>query len=515
MHWPQQRSCVTISMGLIILPDRGTRTKALGDLGNPDTTMRAYNHTVQEPFNCDWQSDKPEQSMNSHDGNHTHTLDGRATAMGRVADRARRFPRFDPSSAGSRDWLAGLSEQDRTLAVAIDQAAARHWLTLAHLLTRHLRQPWEQLEPAVQAALIGGAAQLFYLDSVPDHAAISETVQWAKTTIRPGAGKLTNAILRRVAESRIGQVDAFDAAAVNHLPLADGRALVLGGEPWSHDPVERIAQQTGHRTWMLQSWATEYGKPAATGLAMHNLIHAPIIITGPSDEPPPIQIAAAHNIAGFHIAAQGTMFAGVALGGAHPWRVQDPGTAEALSLSASLNPSIIIDFCAGRGTKTHQLLHMHRDARIISTDVNDLRRKDLHAAFADVPRVTVIDPEQVPEHIGMADLLVLDVPCSNSGVLARRIEARYRITESAMEELVSVQRQVIADSLTLLAPGGHLLYATCSIDPRENQLQVEWINHWHRMPIEAQRVTLPGGRPGDEASRYTDGGYAGLLAARN
>ncbi len=437
---------------------------------------------------------------------------GRTAALAQIAERARRFPHFDPATA--KPVSSDLPAQERTLAHAIEQAAARHWLTLVHLIEPHLRQPWEQLEPAMQAAILGGAAQLIYLDRVPDHAAISETVQWAKTTIRPGAGKMANAVLRRLAESCTGVQDDFDRTARDQLPLPDGGAARLACDAFPDDPLDRIAQQTGHRVWMIRRWAQQHGSAASINLALHDLLQPPVIITGDADANPPVAAVTAHERPHFFIVNDHSSLRDAPLGGSHAWRVQDPGTAEAVGLTRGLSPGVIVDYCAGRGTKTHQLLAMHPQSHVIATDVNDHRRADLRAAFAPVDRVTIVEPREIINHAGTAGLLVLDVPCSNSGVLARRVEARYRVREQDVDELVSAQRQVIADALPLLAPAGHLLYATCSIDETENQQQARWINHWHRMPIKAEVATMPRGLPGEQPSGYCDGGYAALLSGR-
>ena len=441
------------------------------------------------------------------------TIDGRSAAYERLIERARRFPAFDPT-AQNMLWAEALPQQERSLAIAIEQVAARHWLTLVFLLERQLRQPWQNLEPAMQAALLGGAAQLFFLDRIPDHAAISETVQWAKTRIRPGAGKMTNAVLRRASEMRVEIVDAFDRDRHDHLPLPDGRAWQLAEAIFTDDPIARIAEQTGHQPWMVARWISQFGDQRTIDLALHSMVHAPVVLTGPRGTPPPIEIERVHVEPGFHIAAAGAIDSEAEIGGKHAWRVQDAGTAKPLGLTKPLKPALIVDACAGRGTKTHQLRQLHPKSRIIATDVNDHRRTDLQRTFQGVESVEVVEPGALRGLIGQVDLLVLDVPCSNSGVLARRVEAKHRVRERDMQKLIDTQRQIIADSLTLLAPAGHLLYATCSIDESENEQQARWINQWHHMPITAECRTLPEGVPGGDSAAYHDGGYGALLASR-
>ncbi|MHC4589970.1 MAG: transcription antitermination factor NusB, partial [Planctomycetota bacterium] len=94
----------------------------------------------------------------------------------RVAQRAERFPQLFPEQLRT----GGLAGRDAALAHAIDQAVARRWLTLAAVLQAQLNRPWERLQPAVQSALLVGAAQLLLLERLPDHAVINESVAWVK-----------------------------------------------------------------------------------------------------------------------------------------------------------------------------------------------------------------------------------------------------------------------------------------------------------------------------------------------
>jgi 16S rRNA (cytosine967-C5)-methyltransferase len=194
-------------------------------------------------------------------------------------------------------------------------------------------------------------------------------------------------------------------------------------------------------------------------------------------------------------------------------RVQDPAAAAPVQATAALSPPpvIIIDACAGRGTKTSQLAALHPQAQIVATDIDPARLEVLSRTFAGHPRVAVVKPGDLAPFIGRADLLLLDVPCTNTGVLARRLEAKYRFTRQALARLVERQRQIAADHLALLKPDGRVLYATCSLEPAENEQQAQWLTRWHPMMVEARGFTQPAGLPGEAPSRYHDGGFFALL----
>ena len=116
--------------------------------------------------------------------------------------------------------------------------------------------------------------------------------------------------------------------------------------------------------------------------------------------------------------------------------------------------------------------------------------------------------------IGAVDLLVLDVPCSNTGVLPRRPEARLRFSMPALETLMGIQRQIFADTIPCLAPAAHVLYSTCSLEPEENEQMPKWLGKWHGWELVDETKVLPRGVPGDGPDRYCDGGYAALMKTR-
>lgn len=428
----------------------------------------------------------------------------------RIAARASSFPNFDlsPLETGSLD------ARDAALARAIDHAVARRWLTLAAVLDSRLDQAWDALQPKVQAPLLVGAAQLLLMERLPDHAVINEAVEWTKANARHKAGGLVNAVLRRVAKLR-GEVARLRDMHVdlprNVLPLEDGRAMTLAEDVFDADPALRLAQQTSHNHELIIHWMRSHGPKVMHRLAMHSLVHAPIIVTGMDSERLPQDDLVPHDKPGFFVYT-GPREQLDALLAEHPHgRVQDPGTAAAMNHSAGLQPKLIVDLCAGRGTKTRQLAQLHPEARIVATDMDEDRFGMLQDTFAGDNRVKVVPFADVGQYREQADLLVLDVPCSNTGVLGRRVEAKYRFTETSLEAVCEIQRQIIADALPLLAPNARLLYSTCSIEKQENHRQAKWMEHWHPLHIVDEVQLLPRSMPGDSPTAYADGGYAVLM----
>jgi 16S rRNA (cytosine967-C5)-methyltransferase len=177
-----------------------------------------------------------------------------------------------------------------------------------------------------------------------------------------------------------------------------------------------------------------------------------------------------------------------------------------------MTPGLIVDYCAGRGTKTRQLAVTHPAAQIVATDPDRQRFKELKATFEGHERVRVVDFREMDEFAGQADLLLLDVPCSNAGVLARRPEARYRYRPELFESIEKLQREIIGASSRLLKRDGDrvtgtLVYSTCSIEPSENEEQAAWAAKTLGMNVERTELTLPGG----DGTTYHDGGFFAIL----
>jgi 16S rRNA (cytosine967-C5)-methyltransferase len=422
----------------------------------------------------------------------------------RIARRAKQFPDLSLAPLDT----TGLDPRDAALAGAIDHAIAARWITLTTVLAHQLDRPWEMVEPQLQAVLLAGAAQLVLLDRIPDHAAIHESVELARRLVRPGAAGLVNAVLRKVAGARVELVETTDRERRDEIPLADGRAWRLREDVFPADPVRRLAARTSHAETLVARWRAALGMRAAARLAEHGLVDPPIVIADLDGAAPG---CVAHDEPGFHVYEGARSDLGALLERHAGARVQDPASARPVRATAGLSPRVIVDACAGRGTKTGQLARLHPDAQVVATDADPERLAALRAATADLANVEVVEPGELERWRGRTDLLVLDVPCTNTGVLARRVEAKYRFSAATLQSLRDRQRQIVADTLLLLADRGHLLYATCSLEAEENERQAEWLTRWHPMELVVDERYEPRGRPGDPATGYADGGAYTLL----
>ena len=462
----------------------------------------------------------------------THVSNSCATARGIAAQAlaiaARAFPDLGPTQLDT----TGLSSRDARLATAIYRTAMQRWLTIEYLLNQHLRQLLREIEPTMQGVLISAGAQLLFINRLPARAVINESVELSKVLVRPGAAGMTNAVLRRLSEMVEGIAPEPWTLGNNRLPI-DNATLKLRGSPLS-DPEElakHLAIATSHPQTLVTRWIETLGEQAATGVCLQGVLVPPTIVavepgfpgilglTGmtakaliDADETPTWQPHAAPEF----VVWLGTHDELVTFLNEHPARrVQDPASAHPVQATASLSLSRCVDYCAGRGTKTRQLAQLHPDAKIFATDTDTQRLASLRESVVEYDNITVVEPTAITKVCppGSVDLLLLDVPCSNTAVLGRRPEARYRFSENSLHSLTSLQRDIADQTIGLVRPEGYLLYSTCSLEPEENQDQARWIVGHYGADLINESLTLPGAEDQGESNNnnYHGGGYYALV----
>lgn len=407
-----------------------------------------------------------------------------ARALGSAAAR---FPDLGPVPLDT----AGLDPRDAALALAIHRTVLQRWLTLEHLLGPLVRGGLGRLEPPLRGLLLAGAAQLLFFDRLPAWAVVHDSVAQARHLVRRGAGGVVNAVLRRVAALVAARVtDEAWAPAADRIPWQGGYVRLC--DPCLPPPdrlAAHLAIATSHPEALVRRWRGRFGPRTTTHVCRHGVRAAPTFLAGPEG----------HRIwRGAHADLARRLH------GDLTYRAQDPTAGRPVEATRGLGPATAIDYCAGRGTKTRQLAALHPACTVHATSVEPVRLEELREQFRPWRRVVACRTADLPD---TADLLVLDVPCTNTGVLARRPEARYRFRRSAVRSLVGLQRRIAAAALPHARPGGFVLYCTCSLEPVENQDQVRWLVERTGARVTCEVLTVPGGC----GASHHDGGYFALL----
>ncbi len=319
-----------------------------------------------------------------------------------------------------------LSEPDRHLATALVMGVLRWQIALDARIRSLLERPGQALPEPVLQALRLGAFQLLHMDRIPAHAALSESVELCRAAGHPHAAGMVNAILRKVA-----------SAPTPAEPIVESTAA--------------FAQRFGHPLWLAERWVEHYGRSAA------------------------LRICAADQ------AEPDSGDRSSALFEADPALPQiDAGSRLVAELAAAALPDIadrparVWDACAAPGGKTLVLARRLPGAELLATDRSTRRLTQTQArfsryAYASAIKTAVADATELPEADGLFDLILCDVPCSGTGTLARNPEIRFRLKSEDLPRQAERQNAILNAALKRLAPGGRLVYSTCSLEREENE----------------------------------------------
>ncbi len=324
------------------------------------------------------------------------------------------------------------------------------------------------LDPPVLAALRLGLYELLFADGTPDHAAVDQAVELVKGAGAAHASGLVNAVLRRAGRERA----ALTAALLEDDSTAAAAAV-------AHSAPE----------WLARMWWEELGPDVARSLLAACNLPAEVAMRADGD---PAAALAQLREAGVEVAAAaGDWPLGAAemiviegrTGAAVPKMVaageltpQSRGSAAVVEALDPQEGEHLLDLCAGPGIKTGQIsARMGDRGELISVELDPDRAAEVaaQARRLGLRSITVLESDAAELEMAPAfDRVLLDAPCSDLGALASRPDARWRKTPKGIERLAEVQRRALRAAARALAPGGTLVYATCTISRRENEDQV-------------------------------------------
>ncbi len=334
--------------------------------------------------------------------------------------------------------LAALSDRDRGLTRAIVAVVLRRLGTLRHLLGTFLEEGLPAQAPRVEIALLIGTAQILFLE-VPDHAAVDLAVRLAREDrMALHFAGLINAVLRRVAREGKERIAALDAPVLDTPPWLMQRWIKNYGEATAH----AIAAANGREPALdltvksdAETWAAKLdGRILPTG-SVRTIVHGAVTALPGFDE------------------------------GA--WWVQDAAASIPARLLGNVAGQRVADLCAAPGGKTAQLVAA--GAKVTAVDraparlrrlQENLTRLSLEAELV-CADVAAWNPEQ---HF---DAVLLDAPCTSTGTIRRHPDVPWLKRSADITSLAAAQRRLLDHAITLIRPGGTLVYCTCSLEPEE------------------------------------------------
>ena len=386
-----------------------------------------------------------------------------------------------------------LSPQDRNLCTTLVFGTLRWQLVLDAECRKFLARPDLTLPDDALLALRVGAYQLLFLDRIPTHAALFESVEWCKHSEGARQSGLVNAVLRKVAA--MPKTRSFDA-------------------------------EQAYPQWMVARWKSFYGAEACRKICQQGQVEAETalrLLHADAEEILPSQgvalqpgafLAKARRL----VQGQGNTVSESLQAATHV-QLQDEGSQLVAELLG--RGSRILDMCAAPGGKTAVLLQNNPDAELLACDLHPTRlatmRRRLGAAMnLDHVELRVADAAKLTG-VGLFERILCDVPCTGTGTMERNPEIRHRLKPEELARQAERQREILSAGLRLLSPGGRLLYSTCSLEPEENAAVVEAcltssqnsIDQWKKLDLrqEFDRLEREGIVAGDSVDALRTGGF--------
>jgi 16S rRNA (cytosine967-C5)-methyltransferase len=362
--------------------------------------------------------------------------------------------------------------EDAGLATELALGVLRWQRLLDFVIDRHLKKSARTTDFEVRIALRLGVYQLLFLDRVPARAAVHESVELVKRARKRSAATLVNAILRRAAQEPFTGYSPADGVVrlfPKDLPLS-----------------ERLGIQYSHPTWIVERWLRIYGETRARSLLQANN-HVPALSVYLLDPQRSEEAMVSLRRTGCHIQPGRLLRDAWILEAGNPaaseavrqgWvAIQDEASQAVAHLVAPSPGNTVLDLCAAPGGKTLLLARAAgATGRVIAADLHKNRVRAMQERFelAGVRNVEtiVMDGTQPLPFVRAFDRILVDVPCSGTGTLARHPEIRWKLRSEDLKDLHDRQARLLRNALPHLAPGGRLVYSTCSLEPEENEFVV-------------------------------------------
>ncbi len=465
--------------------------------------------------------------MNSSGPNEGGAASGRAPARARDLALAALCDRAGNVTAHLNRLLSAgpLPPTEAALAKELAMGVVRRKRTLDAVIAAFLRRRTQRVPGKARQVLRLGVYQLLFLQRVPDFAAVNEAVEQVR---RGGPRGFVNAVLRGVAR-------AVSPIQTGEIPLSPD-AVAVGADSFrrfdrpvfvspNEDAAGFLAEAFSLPDELAVRWLVSFGGlRGAVGVALHANSRPPLVLRVNACRATAAEVVARLGAAGVEAVPHANGLSVVVrdhvnvpnleMFTAGLVQPQDAG-ATAVVAAADVRPGMrVLDMCAAPGGKTmHLAERMDNDGEIVAVDVREERLALLEQNRRRMG-VTIVRPLLAEKVAALAespfDVVLVDAPCSNTGVLARRVEARWRFSARGLRGLVRDQQGLLLLAGQLVRPGGTLVYSTCSLETEENgEVVRDFLSHARTFRIVQQRRVLPAGA--DEPARWSDGGYFAIL----
>jgi 16S rRNA (cytosine967-C5)-methyltransferase len=340
-----------------------------------------------------------------------------------------------------------------------------------------------EMKPGLKNILRLAIYDMLFMDSTPDYAAINEAVEIAKMKLGSKTGDLVNAIMRNMQR--------------------DGKNLP---KPAFKDRNKLVATTFSHPEWMVERWRKRFGEREAFQLMQannsrpHYYVRVNTIRTKPENfelrmEKMDIEVKPSDWLPYYYqvdsvqpFIAKGLLSKGICL-------VQDIAAGFAPTILDPQPGEKVFDLCAAPGTKSIMMSDlMQGEGEILSVDISSERLEKLAESALNygAENIKIRRGDVLEVSLGLADAVLLDAPCTGTGVLSKRADLRWRRDEEGLKNAVELQEQLLEEAGNMVKRGGRLVYSTCSLEPEENMDQItKFLDKYDNFELEPLDDYLP------------------------
>ena len=390
------------------------------------------------------------------------------------------------------DQYQYLEKQERAFIARVVNGTLERMIELDYIIDQFSKVKVSKMKPVIRTILRSAVYQLKYMDSVPASAACNEAV---KLAAKRGFGSLrgfVNGVLRNIS-----------------------RNLSDISYPSEEDMLYSFSVRYSVPEWILGQWLAEYGKETVRAMAEEFLKEKPVTVRFHPDRISKEELMRKLKEEGVSVKEDAELPYAIHLSGLDYlmklesfqkgyFQVQDVSSMQVAQWAAPEEGSYIIDVCAAPGGKAIHLAEMlrrtgHVEARDLTEyKIGMIRENILRSGMTNIEVVQMDARLRDEASVGKADIVIADLPCSGLGVLGRKPDLKYKMTQDTQRELVKLQREILSVSAEYVKQGGKLIYSTCTIHKEENEDNAVWFaRQFPEFHLQRERQTLPGRDSGD------------------
>ncbi|MCM1123533.1 MAG: 16S rRNA (cytosine(967)-C(5))-methyltransferase RsmB [Eubacterium sp.] len=398
------------------------------------------------------------------------------------------------------DYLEG---REKAFVKRVSEGAIERRIQIDYVLDQFSKVPVRKMKPLIRELLRMSVYQILFMENIPDAAICNEAVELAKKRGFRSLQGYVNGVLRSITRKKdaIAYPDR-DAQYREYLSVCysmPGWLVEHFCGVYGEEACEKILQSflkrgavgirlqetldEAQRESLIQTW-----QQAGVEVTRHPYLPYAVEVQ---------KTEGIHSLAGYDEGA---------------FAVQDVSSMLVVEAAGIRQGNTVIDVCAAPGGKAlHAAAKLAGTGRVIACDLSSYKTDKIkeNADRLNVTNVSVREQDarmKDETFVGQADVLLADVPCSGLGVIGKKQDIKYRVTEKSMAEIVALQKEIVANVVQYLKPQGVMMYSTCTMNPAENEEMVGWICSEYDMEPESMAQTMP-----EELRETAKKGYIQLL----